>query len=125
MAARTVTIRVYQRAIEELADDPNDPINEVLDGLAEQVREKALENVRKILKGQGPADFDLDVVAGKDSKGIFFRVQPQDGRISRYLSWKEFREHSWLAPAITAVIGQGGIRRAGSRNFPRGAGFSR
>lgn len=126
--ARTVTVRVYQKAVEELADDPNDPINEVLDGLAEEVRKLALQNARKILP-QLPEDF-LTVTTGKDTKGIFFRVEPDgsgSGRWSSYLTWKEFREHAWLQPAIAAVIGAGGLRTASgraARNFPRGAGFT-
>jgi hypothetical protein len=125
--ARAVTVRVFQKAIEELADDPNDPVNEVLDGLAEEVRRLALQNARKILP-QLPEDF-LTVTTGKDSKGLFFRVEPDgQGRWSSYLTWKEFREQAWLAPAIADVVGQGSIRRAGvqerRRTFPRGAGFS-
>lgn len=123
--ARAVVVRVFQDAVERLADDPNDPINETLDNLAEQIRELALNNARKIIPSL-PESF-LTVTAGKDTKGIFFRVEPDgQGRLSSYLTWKEYREHAWLQPAIQEVIGAGGLRTAGgraARNFPRGAGF--
>lgn len=123
--ARAVVVRVFQDAVERLADDPNDPINETLDNLAEQIRELALDNARKIIPSL-PENF-LTVTAGKDTKGIFFRVEPDgQGRLSSYLTWKEYREHAWLQPAIQEVIGAGGLRTAGgrgARNFPRGAGF--
>lgn len=125
--ARAVTVRVFQDAVARLADDANDPINETLDNLAEQVREKALENARKIIPGL-PDSF-LTVTTGKDTKGLFFRVEPDgagSGRLSSYLTWKEFREHAWLEPAIQSIIGLSGVRSArgrGARGFPRGAGF--
>jgi len=91
------------------------------------VRELALQNARKIVPTL-PENF-LTVTTGKDSKGLFFRVEPDGvGRLSSYLTWKEFREQAWLAPAIADVVGQGSIRRAGvqarRRTFPRGTGFS-
>ena len=124
--ARAVTVRVFKDAIDELADDPDDPINETLDSLADQIKDIALQNARKIIP-QLPDDF-LTITTGKDTKGLFFRVEPDgSGKWSSYLTWKEFREQAWLEPAIQAVIGAGGVRSArgrGARNFPRGTGFS-
>ena len=127
--ARAVTIRVFKDAIDALADDPKDPIGDTLDNLADLIRDKALENARKIVPTL-PDNF-LTVIAGKDTKGLFFRVEPDgQGRLSSYLTWKEFRERAWLEPAIQEVIGTGGIRSASGRAFrnaraifPRGAGF--
>ena len=112
--ARTVTIRVFQDAVEALADDATDPIADVLDDLAEQVRVLALENARKIVPSL-PENF-LTVEAGKDTKGIFFRVEPDgQGRLSSYLTWKEFREHAWFEPALQAVIDGHNLRTPGGR----------
>jgi hypothetical protein len=112
--ARTVTIRVFQDAVEALADDPSDPLANVLDDLAEQIRAKALENARKIVPTL-PDNF-LSVEAGKDTKGIFFRVEPDGvGRLSAYLTWKEFREHAWFEPALQEVLGAGALRTPGGR----------
>jgi hypothetical protein len=107
--ARAVTVRVFQEAINELADDPSDPISVTLDRLAEDVRAAALENARKIIPGL-PDSF-LTVEAGKDTKGIFFRVEPDgQGSLSSYLTFKEFREHAWFEPAVAEVVGFGNLR---------------
>ena len=112
--ARSVTIRVFQDAVEALADDPSDDISDVLDDLAEQVRVAALANARKIVPSL-PENF-LTVEAGKDTKGIFFRVEPDGvGRLSSYLTWKEFREHAWFEPALQEVIGGANLRTPGGR----------
>jgi hypothetical protein len=112
--ARTVTIRVFQDAVEALADDAGDPIADVLDDLAEQIREIALQNARKIVPSL-PDNF-LTVEAGKDTKGIFFRVEPDGvGRLSAYLTWKEFREHAWFEPALQEVLGGQNLRTPGGR----------
>lgn len=107
--ARTVTVRVYQDAVEAIADDPNDPVVDVLEGLADQIRDQALSNARKIIP-QLPEGF-LSVEVGKDTKGLFVRVEPDGtGRWSSYLTWKEFREQAWFEPAVAQVIGFGSIR---------------
>ena len=107
--ARAVVVRVYQDAVEALADDPQDNVVDVLEGLADQIKEAALNNARKIIPTL-PEDF-LTVEVGKDTKGLFVRVEPDGvGRLSSYLTWKEFREHAWLEPAIAEVIGFGSIR---------------
>jgi hypothetical protein len=112
--ARTVTIRVFQDAIENLADDPSDDIADVLDDLAEQIREIALNNARKIVPSL-PENF-LTIEAGKDTKGLFFRVEPDGvGRLSSYLTWKEFREHAWFEPALIEVLGSAALRTPGGR----------
>ena len=128
MAARSVTVRVFQDAIERLADDPQDDVVDTLEGLADRIADIALNNARKIVPGL-PENF-LSIEVGKDTKGLFVRVQPDGGRLSRYLTFKEFREHAWLEPAIQEVIGAGGIRSSSGRafrsigsTFPRGTGF--
>lgn len=130
MATRFSTVRVRADAVRALANDPSDPIVDVLEGVADQIRENALENIRKIFKGRDPG-VDIDVEVGQDTKGLFVRVTPDGmGRLSSYLTFKESREHSWLQPAIAAVLGQGGIRSVQGRafrniksTFPRGTGF--
>jgi hypothetical protein len=103
------TVRVFQRAIEDLADDPHDRIGETLDQIAEQIAEVALENARRIIPSL-PAGF-LVVESGKDTKGLFFRVRPdREGHWSRYLSAKEIREHAWFEPAVAEVMGAENLR---------------
>ncbi len=131
MATRFTTVRVRQDAVRALADDPGDPVVQVLEQVAEQIKENALENISRIFRGRD-VGMDLNIEVGQDSKGLFVRVTPDGrGRLSSYLTWKEAREHVWLEPAIAQVIGQGGIRsaqgrafRAASSIFPQGAGFT-
>jgi hypothetical protein len=129
--ARARTVRVYQSAIDELVDDPQDPLSQELDDLAEEIREQALENARKIIPAL-PEDF-LTVIPGKDTKGMFFRVQMTphssgDDSWGRYLGAKEAREHGWFLPAVEMVMNAGSRTsrslRSPTRSFPRGAGFT-
>lgn len=107
--ARAVVVRVYQDAVEALADDPSDNVVEVLESVAKDIEHAALENARKIIP-QLPDNF-LTVEVGKDTKGLFVRVEPDGGgRWSSYLTWKEFREQAWLEPAVAQIIGFGSIR---------------
>lgn len=113
---RGTTIRVYQDAIAGLADDPTDPVTDILDAIAEEVRQRALENARVIVPNL-PEDF-ISIETGKDTRGLFFRVLPDGGgRLSNYLIFKEFREHNWLAPAVEEVVGSGSIRSAENRSI--------
>jgi hypothetical protein len=124
--ARARTVRVYQDAIERLADSPSDPLAETMDSLAEEIREQALANARVIIPSL-PESF-LQVEAGKDTKGLFFRVFTDGGAWSTYLSAKESREHGWFLPAVEMVMNAGSRTsrslRPSARVFPRGAGFT-
>lgn len=109
MASRTV--RVFQDAIFDLADDPSDEISNILEDLAEQVREAALVNIDRIFKGRMNDDSILQVEAGKDTKGIFFTIH-LDGRSrwSRYLARKQTREQGWFKDAVVEVFGLANVR---------------
>lgn len=103
------TVRVFQSGIDELADDPGDAIADTMERLADEIAERALENARVIIPSL-PADF-LTVEFGKDSKGLFFRVVASTvGRLGRYLTQKEAREHVWFEPAVAEVIGPENLR---------------
>jgi hypothetical protein len=108
--ARAVTVRVYQDAVESLADNESDlSVVQLLESVAEEIRQIALNNARQIVPNLPESFLDIDV--GKDTKGLFVRVEPDgQGRLSSYLTWKEFREHAWLEPAVAEVIGFGSIR---------------
>lgn len=127
---------MFQDTIESFADDLSDPITLTLESLAEDVKDAALADVKDVLRGGGPPSLDLTITTGKDTRGLFFRIEfdyLNSGRISRYLAAKERREHRFLEAALIEVVGIGGLRTQEgrlSRNlstsgiFPRGAGFT-
>jgi hypothetical protein len=103
------TVRVYHDEILQLADDPDDPIGDLMEQLAEEIEQQALENARVIIPSL-PEGF-LTVESGKDSKGLFFRVRTDgQGHLSAYLNAKESREHAWFEPAVAEVVGPEALR---------------
>lgn len=112
MATRFTTVRVFQDAVLALADDPTDNVVQVMENLADDIRDAALRNARRIIP-QLPDGF-LNVEVGRDTRGLFVRVTPDgQGRWSSFLTWKEAREHAWLEPAVAEVVGFGGVRGIG------------
>ena len=103
------TVRVFHAEIERLAQGEGTTISAIMEHLAEQCREAALEEARKIIPGL-PDDF-LVVEHGHDTRGLFFRVFPDGtGGWSTYLSAKEQREHAWFEPAVASVVGPENLR---------------
>lgn len=108
MAVRTV--RVFQDAVEGLADSPDDDIFQTLDNLAERVAEAAFENAVHIIPAVRDEPGLFIVEAGKDTKGIFFRIQTDgQGRWSQFFAKKEILERNILAKAVDEVV-HGGLR---------------
>lgn len=106
------TVRVFHSAIERLAQGEGTTIEHIMERLADDVAEAALAAARKIIP-QLPGDF-LRVEHGNDTRGLFFRVFPDDAgpddKFARYLSAKEQREHAWFEPAVASVVGPENLR---------------
>jgi len=102
-------VRVFHAEIERLAQGEGTLIEAVMERLADECRDAALEEARKIIPGL-PDDF-LVVEHGNDTRGLFFRVFPDGiGPWSQYLSDKEQREHAWFEPAVAEVVGPENLR---------------
>jgi hypothetical protein len=105
-------VRVFHAEIERLARGEGIAIEAVMERLADQCADAALQEARKIIP-QLPGDF-LTVEHGQDSRGLFFRVFPDttgpDVKWATYLSAKEQREHAWFEPAVAHVVGPENLR---------------
>ncbi|HEY1309285.1 MAG TPA: hypothetical protein VGF24_37355 [Vicinamibacterales bacterium] len=100
-------VRVFHAEIARLAEGHGTTLPLIMEHLADQIAEAALEAARKIIP-QLPPDF-LTVEHGEDTRGLFFRVFPDatgaDTKWADYLSAKEQREHAWFEPAVASVVG--------------------
>lgn len=118
MAIRSV--RVFQDAVERLADSPDDDLFQVIDELAERVADAAWENAIHIIPALAGVPNFMVVEAGKDTKGVFFRINTDGGgKWSSYLSRKESLEGNILQKAVREVVGVGNIRTTSDRALRR------
>ena len=107
-------VRVFHAEIQRLAEGHGTTLPLIMEHLAEQCAEAALEEARKIIP-QLPDGF-LVVEHGEDTRGLFFKVFPDggatsaDSKWSDYLSAKEQREHAWFEPAVASVVGPEALR---------------